>query len=111
MGNLKKRFGRLVAAHRRRVGWTQHQLAEAADMSDDMIARIEVGATGASFTTVEKLATAFDVDPAELFTAELPNGSLQRGPLPELVSKLAGLRKEEIVWLGGIVDAALTPKR
>lgn len=111
MGNLKQRFGGLVAAHRRRIGWTQRQLAEAADLSDDMIARIEVGATGVSFTTVEKLAAALQVDPAELFTADLAGGALQRKPLSELTAKLAGIKSDELLWLIGIIDAALKPRR
>jgi transcriptional regulator with XRE-family HTH domain len=107
---LKQRFGGLVAAHRKRVGWTQRQLAEAADLSDDMIARIEVGSTGVSFATVEKLASALQIDPAELFTADLPTGSLQRQPLSDLTVKLAGLRSDDIKWLTRIVEAALAPK-
>ena len=111
MANLKRRFGSLVAAHRKRVGWTQRKLAETADLSDDMLARIEVGATGVSFATIEKLANALQVDPAELFTSELPTGALLREPLGDVVLKIAGLKPEEIRWIGGIVDAALRPKR
>lgn len=110
MGDLKQRFGNLVAAHRRRMGWTQRQLAEAADLSDDMVARVETGSTGVSFRTIEKLAAALAVDPAELFTADLPGGSLQRRPATELTARLANLKPEEIGWLSGIIDAALKPK-
>jgi transcriptional regulator with XRE-family HTH domain len=49
MSDLRKRFGRLLAAHRRRRGFTQEALAEAADVSPDTIAKIEIGATGARF--------------------------------------------------------------
>ena len=111
MANLKRRFGSLVAAHRRRMGWTQRRLAEAADLSDDMIARVEVGSTGVSFATIEKLAEALQVDPAELFTAELPGGSFQRKPLTDLTAKLATLRTDDVLWIGKIVDAALAPRR
>lgn len=111
MHDLKRRFGRLVAAHRKRVGLTQRQLAEAADMSDDMVARIEVATTGVSFGTVEKLAHALGVDPAELFTSDLPEGALQRGPLTELTSKLANLNSEDLDWLTSIVSAALARKK
>lgn len=111
MSNLKRRFGSLVTAHRKRIGWTQRKLAEAADLSDDMVARVEIGTTGVSFATIEKLATAMSVDPAELFTADLPAGSFQRKSMTELTAKLAALKNEEVAWLGGIVDAALKPKR
>lgn len=68
--DLHRRFGHLVATHRKRRGWTQVQLAEAIGMSVDMVAKMEVGVTGARFPTIEKLAVALEVDPAELFTTE-----------------------------------------
>jgi transcriptional regulator with XRE-family HTH domain len=68
MADLRKRFGELLAAHRRRRGMTQEDLAEAAGLSVDMISKIEVGATGARFPSIERLAKAGQVDPAELFT-------------------------------------------
>jgi transcriptional regulator with XRE-family HTH domain len=43
MADLRKRFGELLAAHRRRRGMTQEDLAEAAGLSVDMISKIEVG--------------------------------------------------------------------
>jgi transcriptional regulator with XRE-family HTH domain len=110
MGNLKHRFGQLVAAHRRRLGWTQRKLAEAADLDEDTIGRIEIGRRGVSFGTIEKLATALQVDPAELFTTQIP-GSVHHRTTGDLTAKLAGLRPEEAVWLSGIVDAALKPRK
>lgn len=111
MGNLKQRFGSLVVAHRRRLGWTQRQLAEAADLSDDMVARIEIGRTGVSFGTIEKLASALGVDPAELFTANLPAGAWRGTSLSDLTAKLAGAKQEDLVWVSRIVEAALSPRR
>jgi transcriptional regulator with XRE-family HTH domain len=58
MADLRKRFGELLAAHRRRRGLTQEDLAEAAGLSVDMISKIEVGATGARFPSIERLARA-----------------------------------------------------
>ena len=55
MNDLRKRFGRLVAAHRRRRRLTQEALAEAAAVSIDTIAKIEGGATGARFPVIERL--------------------------------------------------------
>ncbi|MBU0658697.1 helix-turn-helix domain-containing protein [Parablastomonas sp. CN1-191] len=111
MSSLKQRFGSLVAAHRKRVGWTQRRLAEAVDLSDDTIARIEVGARGVSFGTIEKLAAALGVDPAELFTTELPGGALERRAAGDLAAKIANVKSEDVPWLTGIVEAALKPKR
>jgi transcriptional regulator with XRE-family HTH domain len=110
MANLQQRFGKLVAAHRRQRGWTQRQLAEATELSDDMIAKIEVGGTGASFPTIERIAGALEVDPAELFTSELAEGAFQRGHAAPLLGRIAGLRPEQVAWLSRIIDACLAPR-
>ncbi len=104
---LQRRFGSLIAAHRRRAGKTQEQLAIDAGLSIDMITRIEGGRSGARFPNIVKLATALDVDPAELFTPELPEGALARGYHADLIAKLAPLSPPELRWLEGIIDAAL----
>lgn len=107
MGNLKQRFGNLVAAHRKSLGWTQRQLAEAAELSDDMIARIEIGGTGASFGTIERLAAALNIDAAELFSADLPSNSIHR----DVSAKLATLKGVDLTWLSAVIEAALKPRR
>lgn len=107
MVELKKRFGKLVAAHRRRRGLTQEALAAAAELSPDMIARMEAGATGARFTTITKLAAALQVDPGELFSTEVPAGALERQELTEITTRLATLNDRELRWLSGVIDAAL----
>lgn len=107
MLELRKRFGRLVAAHRKRVGLTQDGLAAAAGLSVDMIARIESGATGVRFITISKLATALGVDPAELFSAEMPAGSLDRSHLNDIVARLAVLPDKDLTWVEALLDVAL----
>jgi transcriptional regulator with XRE-family HTH domain len=109
--DLRKRFGRLVAAHRRRRGMTQQKLHEASGISVDMIARIESGATGVRFPNIEKLAGALEVDPAELFTAELPKGALHRRPLTNITSRLAKLSDQDLSWISEIIEAALKPRQ
>lgn len=82
MADLRKRFGALLAARRRRAGLMQEELAEAANISVDMISKLESGTSGARFRVIESLASALKIDPAELFTtqleAELLNRSQQR---------------------------------
>lgn len=107
MVNLRARFGRLVKAHRVRLGLTQEALAERANISTDMVSKIEGGASGARFGVVTQLAEALGVDPAELFTPNLPEGQLQRPTLTEITSRLASLGDEELRWLSGILEAAL----
>ena len=111
MHDLRKRFGRLVAAHRRRAGLTQEELAAAASVSVDMISKIETGATGARFPLIEKLAGALHVDPAELFTAELPPRAKRSPVFTTLTVRLAGLSEDELAWINGVVDAALRQKK
>lgn len=107
MDDLRKRFGRLLAAHRRRVGITQEKLAELAGISVDMVSKIEIGATGARFPVIERLSTALGIDPAELFTTEVSNSALKNGPMLDLAVTLAGLSRDDQVWIKGVVEAAL----
>jgi len=107
MQELRTRFGTLVAANRRRLGLTQEELSSRADISVDMISRIEAGATGARFTTIDKLARALSVDPAEFFTPDLPNGALQRRQLTAVVSRLAKLSDKDLLWVEDVLKAVL----
>ncbi len=108
MTDLRKRFGRLVAVHRRRRGFTQETLAEAAAVSPDTVAKIEVGATGARFPVIERLARALDIDPAELFTTEIPAGAIKRGTFAEISMTLAQLSESDLVWVRDLLRTALT---
>ncbi|ORE90941.1 helix-turn-helix transcriptional regulator [Aurantimonas sp. 22II-16-19i] len=110
MADLRIRFGRLVAAHRKRLGLTQEVLAERAGVSTDMISKIEIGATGARFPLIERLAGALQVDPAELFTTEVASGAIQRGRFADISTRLASLNDKELAWMSGIIEAALHPK-
>jgi transcriptional regulator with XRE-family HTH domain len=110
MVDLRKRFGGLVKAHRTRLGLTQEALAERANISTDMVSKIEHGNTGARFRVISLLAEALGVDPAELFTPNLPEGELHRAPLTEIISRLGSLADNELRWLNGVIDAALKPK-
>lgn len=110
MFDLRTRFGRLVKAHRMRMRLTQEALAERANISADMVSKIEGGASGARFGVIAQLAKALEVDPAELFTPDLPAGQLQRAALTDITSRLATLSESELLWLKGLLEAALRPK-
>jgi transcriptional regulator with XRE-family HTH domain len=109
MDDLRKRFGRLVAVHRKRSGLTQEALAEAADVSIDTIAKIEIGATGARFPVIQRLSKALDVDPAELFSTEVPGGVLNRGIFGQISMRLAQLNESQLLWAKNLLEAALPP--
>lgn len=106
--DLRARFGRLLKAHRVRVGLTQEALAERANISTDMVSKIEGGSSGARFGVIARLAEALSVDPAELFTPDLPSGQLQRPVLTDITSRIAGLSDNELHWLKDLLEVALS---
>jgi transcriptional regulator with XRE-family HTH domain len=110
MVDLRKRFGQLVATHRRRQGLTQEGLAEAADLSPEMVAKIETGKSGARFPVIERIAAVLEIDPAELFTTQLPTGAFRNGAFAALSLRLASLSEGNLHWIGRIVDAVLSPR-
>lgn len=110
MVDLRARFGKLVKAHRMRASLTQEALAERANISTDMISKIEGGNSGARFAVIVQIASALEVDPAELFTPNLPAGQLQRATLTDIISRLGSLSDSDLRWLNGVIEAALRPK-
>jgi transcriptional regulator with XRE-family HTH domain len=110
MDDLRRRFGRLVAAHRRRHGLSQEQLAELAGISKDMVSKIETGSSGARFPVIEKLAVALAVDPAELFTADLKPETTSKA-YANLTARLAGLSEADLAWAKEVLEAALNRVR
>lgn len=114
MGDLSElmgRFGRLVAAHRKRLQMTQVQLSDASGISADMIVRIEGGGTGVRFPNIQRLADALEVDPAELFTSDVPHGKLARPNLNRLTARLAALSDNDLQLVSELVEVALKPRR
>ena len=110
MSDLRIRFGRLVAAHRSRVGLTQDALAEKAQLSVEMIGRIESGRTGARFPTIQRLADALGIDPAQLFSSKLES-ELQSAEWEELVAKLSKLDAADLRWISQLIETALQKRR
>lgn len=107
MSDLRKRFGLMVSAQRKRSGLTQEKLAELANISVDMVSKIEVGASGARFPVIEKLAATLGVDPAEFFSSDFPKGTFEKTLLPEITAKLARLSDDDLHWINGVIEAAL----
>lgn len=107
MSDLKKRFGRLVAACRRIRGMTRQELSDAAQISIEMISRIENGRSGARFETVERIAAALQVDVSELFGVPAANGVTTRPALMNLSARLAKLSDKDLEWVDQLLDTAL----
>jgi len=56
-----EQFGDIVKAQRKHRGWSQDQLAEAADLSRPTVARIESG-SAVSTATLAKIAAALNIE-------------------------------------------------
>jgi hypothetical protein len=70
-----------------------------------MISKIEVGAPG-PFPSIDRLAQAGQVDSAELFTSNLPTGSMSQGAFGEISAKLSPLPESDLVWIKVLLDVA-----
>jgi len=110
MDDLRKTFGLCVRAHRRRLGLTQEALAEKADLSLDMVAKIEGGTSGASFGTIEELTRALSIEAADLFRID-PTAGRFSSHLYEIIGRLASLSDDDLIWVKSVLDAALKPRR
>ena len=71
---LREVFGAKVRHLRKLKGWSQDDLARQLDMTLDMIGRLERGKVGASFKTVVRLASLFDVPEYVFFGVERQEG-------------------------------------
>ena len=67
MIDIKKKFGRRLFQLRTEAGMTQAKVAANTNLSVDLISRIERGARAPSLETIEKIAEALSIRPADLF--------------------------------------------
>src|ERR1700741_3576619 len=84
---LRELFGTSLRQCRRARRLTQAQLAEATDLSLEMIGRLERGLTAPSFDTITAIGKALQVTPAVLFGAE-PEPSAITGARRELLDRI-----------------------
>jgi transcriptional regulator with XRE-family HTH domain len=70
LSDLKKQFGGKIKELRKQKGLKQAELAERIEVTVDFISLVERGIYAPSFKNIEKLADAFGVPVAELFTYE-----------------------------------------
>lgn len=103
MAKLAEQFGRTVRAHRKARQLTQAQLAEAADLSEEWVRRIERGVGVPSLDAVEALAGALGAAPHELFRPMRPRDhhSAKIGAL------LTSMSDAELAWTEQVLRAAM----
>lgn len=102
----------MVRTHRRGRDLTQAVLAEKADVSVEMISRIEQGTAAPSFETLEKISKALDTPVHEFFiSGSYAANSKRSGPLQRIVSRISHLDTEELKAVEDFIAAALRLKR
>ena len=67
--DLQEAFGSVVRRERTRLGLTQEQLAELADLHTNYIGLVERGRTSAALDTIASLAQALKRRPSQLLRA------------------------------------------
>ncbi len=67
MSNIRKQFGVRLYQLRTEAGMTQAKLAQKADLSLDLISRIERGDRSPSFDSIEKISDALKIPLVQLF--------------------------------------------
>lgn len=96
--SLRETFGSNCRHFRKSANITQGDLAEKADISIDMIGRIERGSAAPSFDNIEKLADALNVPVMAFFgqgVVTLPTG--ERGKLLQKVNvTLSKMNEDEL---------------
>src|ERR1700730_4821922 len=85
---MKERCGTSRREGRRARRLTQAQLAEAADLSLEMIGRLERGLTAPSFETIAGLISALRIVAAELFGAGATDSEGERREIIGRISQL-----------------------
>ncbi|MBO9707468.1 MAG: helix-turn-helix transcriptional regulator [Caulobacter sp.] len=108
MSKLEEQFGEMLRYHRKRAGLSQAQLAEKIDRQPNAVQRLESGEAAPTFDTLERLATALNVDVRELFgTGEYAARSDREDPLAAIFKLLVGLKDRDLQNLHELIVAAL----
>jgi len=83
--------GKRIRRERLKMGWSQEELAEKADLHPSFIGQIERGLRAASFKTLERLGVIFGIKPADFLENGRGSGEIYK-PHP-LERRILGLMK------------------
>ena len=107
MVKLTQLFGANVRQYRRIRSLTQAQLAEAVELSVEMVGKIERGTSSPSFESIQRLCSTLDVPAAVLFGAKAE--SMAHGRRGELLwsidTCLANLNDNELERVEAVIRA------
>jgi transcriptional regulator with XRE-family HTH domain len=104
MPDQTESLGRRIAAHRTKLGMTQHELAERIAISRTALSHLELGTSTPSERTIVLLAGLFKLEPRELVAGtSYPVAKADR--LPSVTARytevemLIALLERDIAWL------------
>lgn len=69
LAQARRNLARNVRALRHARGWSQHDLADEADMRQQLVSAIEVGSANPTLESLDKLAAGLNVDLPTLFSS------------------------------------------
>ena len=82
--------GKRIRRERLKLGWSQEELAEKAELHPSFIGQIERGLRAASFKTLERLGAIFGIKPADFLADSAAGAAYKPHPLEH---KILGLLK------------------
>lgn len=99
---LAKRLGKRIAEWRKRLDWTQEQLAERMRVDAETISRFERGVNLPSLPTLDRMATVLKVNVGDLLSRTEPAQPDEAAMLATMLSDLSAADRAFIVrQLGG----------
>jgi transcriptional regulator with XRE-family HTH domain len=99
-----------IRRYRKERGMTQSGLAESADLSTDMISRVERGIVRPSLGTVIRISETLEVPLSVLFGGRPldPEGTMRRERrLLEALQLLTNVETDDLPWIVGLIRSAL----
>lgn len=95
----KRMIGNKLLAHRKRLGMTQAEVAEAANLSDRTYADIERGTVNMRIETILHICAALHVTPDEVLTEDTPEMTPRQAELIQRLDACSPKDKETALRL------------
>lgn len=95
--DLAKKAGQAIAAHRKRCGLKQEEVAEQLDIGIEAISRIERGVAMPSLTRLFEFAEIFDCNASDLLTEVSPRSTDQAARIGGLIEGLSAADQQLIL--------------
>lgn len=102
MANYKQILSKNIKEKRKALGLTQYELAEALNVEDKYISRIETGTSTPSFALLEKIANVLNINLAELFIIE--DTEVRNNLIKQINERLKSANIEKLSIIAKIVD-------